>query len=88
MGLPCTAVVIDDYAPRRSSYVSFPVWIYWYNVTLEISSVWHIFGKTVVLIISLFETVLVLPTTPAALRRENQGYPLRNFPLTVYNLLS
>ena len=56
MGLPCTAVVIDDYAPRRSSYVSFPVWIYWYNVTLEILSVWYIFGKTVVLIISLFET--------------------------------
>jgi hypothetical protein len=37
---------------------------------------------------TLFETVLVLPSTPAALRRENQGYPLRNFPLTVYNLLS
>jgi hypothetical protein len=57
MGLPCTAVVIDDYAPRRSSYVSFPVWIYWYNVTLEILSVWHIFGKTVVLIIRVFKTV-------------------------------
>jgi hypothetical protein len=41
-GLPCAAVVIDDYAPRRSSYVSFPVWIYRYNVALEILRVWHI----------------------------------------------